>query len=727
MISHTRSRSKGSFSIFSFDTIRSFSRAGSRQASRIPSKDELRDRTESSLSYRCDPKNQPPASPEPISPGHVVEESVKSTPQSPQGLGDHDEGQQTQSDAEAAVLPFQSTRRRTNRLRPRSWLPFSRLSPQSPYPRSISTQLPKTASTSTVARSVISAPVLTSTTNITVARAEGVHCGEMFDVAFAQSSWNSQVGWVASNNEDSEGSSRHAKASSGRCGESPGGIANLTTSKRGRILRLRNAIRSKIRNGTSRPAGITAQHKQIPETPGDVQGDEVPTLKRDLPHSRAETLNLYKGKIKGITGNGHIRRKSVNTDKGAAESRGGDSPLLGRGDIIDLPPTDFASEHSDNESGFGSLTRSFASAVDKLDFYSSLPRNMSFLRSRSSFFHSKQGGNGGNNQDETSRQFPPISPSKPAPPVARAIAASSQSDLLGSFNPKGHLQKPASAARHDGQHDSQSQEFGPNREVQAGRQTAVAPLVFSAEKNGYVPAAPIAGYPRGVNPLRMHPPGAMAVAPSVLDQASQALSLDHNAPLTFPRRHTPTPNSEDREGSDTTSLEDAPIYSPSLGDLSQYARDTPRPAKAVPSGGSRDQDGHSVSTQSSGKKDLAAKGQAGTLKKSRSGVGLFSKSKSENTSTTSTHSRPQAESPLYQRSGNQQGNTDSGKGKMVKKSKSLHFGGLFKRKDTADLKSTMASLAFQPATPSPLRKVMRFGSQSTRGGGNSPTAPSAKK
>src|ERR1700709_770349 len=78
---HRRSRSKRSFSIFSLDTIRSFSRAGSRHgesktkaclarsdhelASRISSKDNLRIGAESSLSHRCDPNNQPPPTPEP--------------------------------------------------------------------------------------------------------------------------------------------------------------------------------------------------------------------------------------------------------------------------------------------------------------------------------------------------------------------------------------------------------------------------------------------------------------------------------------------------------------------------------------------------------------------------------------------------------------------------------------------------------------------------------------
>ncbi|KIX91904.1 uncharacterized protein Z520_12393 [Fonsecaea multimorphosa CBS 102226] len=720
MVSHTRSRSKGSFSIFSFDTIRSFSRAGSRQASRIPSKDELRDRTESSLSHRCDPNDQPPASPEPIAPNDVVEGSA-------QELGNRAQDQQPQGEAETTVQQFHSTRRRAHRLRPKSWLSFSRLSSQSPYPRSISTQLPKTSSTSTVARSVISAPVLTSTTNVSVARAERVHCGEISDVAFAQSTWNSQVGWVATSNQDPGETRRDAKASDGPHGESLGPPTGLTTPKRGRILRLKNAIRSRVRNGTSHPQSVTAQQEHDPETVGDVEGDQDPTLKRDLSRRRAETVNLYKGKIKRLTGHGHIRRKSVIINKGAAEPRGGESPLLGRGDIIDVPTTDLAAEHSDNESAFGSLTRSFASAVDKLDFYSSVPHNMPFLKSRSSFFFPKKGEKGVGNRDEARRQFPPISPSKPAPPVAQAIAASSQSNLLKTLDCGGHPQKLHSTPRPAEPHNPETHEFKPDQEDNTAQQAAVAPVVFSAEKNGYVPAAPRAGCPRGVNPLRMHPPGAMAVAPSVPYRAVQALPVDRDALVDLPRGRTATPNSEDREGSDTTSLEDAPIYSPSLGDLSQYARDTPRSTRAVPTGSSRDQKENTPSARSPVKKDLAVKGHVGPLKKSRSGVGLFSRSKAEKPSTTANRNGAEAESPLYQRDGYQQGRSDNGNGRTVKKSKSLHFGGLFKRKDPSDVLPTMASSAFQPATPSPLRKVMRFGSQSTRGGGNSPTAPSAKK
>ncbi|EXJ71592.1 uncharacterized protein A1O5_05400 [Cladophialophora psammophila CBS 110553] len=553
----------------------------------------------------------------------------------------------------------------------------------------------------------------------------------MSDAAFAQSTWNSQVGWVASNDHDAgespSGRSSEALASNGALGEGPDQPTNLTALKRGRILRLRNAFRSRIRNGTLRPQGTTAQSKQQRETSGDVEGNESPASSRDLSRRRAETLNLCRGKIKGLTGNDHhIRRKSVNTNKGTTELTRGDSPLLGD-DIIAVPTTDLAAESSDNESAFGSLTRSFASAVDKLDFYSNLPCNMSFLRSRSSFFNPNKREKRGDDRDEVRRQFPPISPSKPAPPVAQSIAASSPTDLSRNFSPASNPRKLHPAPRPVGPPIPGARGFKLNQEGLASRQPPIAPLVFSAEKNAYVPAAPVAGYPRGVNPLRMHPPGAMAVAPSGPYQAAQALPVDRDALFNSPRRHTTTPNSEDREGSDTGSLDDAPIYSPSLGDLSQYARDTPRSTNAVPNGASRDQIENAAPIPSPVKNDLPAKGQSGPLKKSRSGLGLFSRSKPENASPIATGNGARGESPLYQGDANQQGNSGSSTGKMVKKSRSLHFGGLFKRKDPFDLVPSMGSSPFQPATPSPLRKVMRYGSQSTKGGGNSPTTQSAKR
>ncbi|ETI21918.1 hypothetical protein G647_05988 [Cladophialophora carrionii CBS 160.54] len=711
---HTRSRSKGSFSIFSLDTIRSFSRAGSRQASRIPSKDELRAGAESSLSHRCDPNNQPPPTPEPRSVNHGGEASVESN--SPGRV----KIQQTPT-APREPQRFNSIRRRAHRLRPKSWLPFARPVELTPYPRSISTQLPKTASTSTVARSVISAPILTSTTNVSVARAEGVHCGEISDAAFSQSTWNSQVGWIATACQDSgdghQGPPPGTPALSPLVEDKVHRLADGTALKRGRILRLRNVIRNKIVTGPQRTQAATSNTQQMEKQGGQTRVADQPALMRGLSSRRAETINLYKGKIKGLTGNAHIRRRSLNTTKSIAESKvAQDPPLLG--DIIDVPTTDCAAEHSDNDSPFGSLTKSFASAVDKLDFYSTLPRNMSFLRSRSSLFSLKKGDKALGSPKDAGQPFPPISPSKPAPPVSQLIAASSRGKV-STFSTLGSNARRRPPVPQRGVPSVANTSSGnPKHSALAAGRSVLSPIVFSNEKNGYVASAPELEDSQGVNPLRMHPPGTMAVPLAVANRTVPIMPADSSTPQAGARPQAATPAAEIDTDSDSISLEDAPIYSPSLGDLSQYARDTPRSAKVALSETGKAQVAAPTPTRSPIKNRSSAKGHSGLLKKSRSGVSLFSRSKPDNNSTVTG-------GPLHQRDANQKLTNIAGN--VVKKSRSLHFGGLFRKDEHTDLQpSAVPASPFQPTTPSPLRKVMRYGSQST-GGGSSPTALSARK
>ena len=678
----------------------------------------MRKGAESSLSHRCDPRDQAPATPEP-SIIHVDGERPFAS-KSP-GILQNQHNNPPQEDPKTATPRLNSIRRRAHRLRPRSWLPFSRSAPSTPYPRSFSTQLTKTTSTSTVARSVISAPILTSTTNVAVARTEGVHFGEISDLAFSQSTWNSQVGWVATNSQDS-GATPQSEASeqlaSGRQGAQQNVLPDKQPSSgKGRILRLKNVIRSKIRNGH-----VDEQAQHVAGAAEDeIKQDSVPAVKRDLSRRRAETLNLYKGKIKELTGNGHIRRRSGNNSKLTAESReGGDPPLLG--DIIDVPTTDFAAEHSDGESPFGSLTKSFASAVDKLDFYSTLPRNISFLRSRSSFFNLKKTNKDSGDLSETGQQFPPISPCKPAPPISQAIAASSQAKPPASMAP-GDTSRSLSTVPGVGAFTPTHVQRSLPKGNESPRRSHPSPMIFLDRKNGYVTSEPVAGSPRGVNPLRMHPPDTMATAPAPSSRQAQYEPFSGGAPPT-PRRQPTTPTVDIGEDSDSASLEDAPIYSPSLGDLSQYAKDTPRSADTAPSETTKVQAANATPTRSPMKSSSPRKGIPGVLRKSKSGGGLFHRSKPDNNPVTANNHAAQGGLPLHQRDANQKMANNTGK--AIKKSRSLHFGGLFKKDEHPDLRPSVPSSPFQPATPSPLRKVTRYSSQSTKGG-NSPTTLPARK
>lgn len=707
-------------------------------ASRIPSRDDLRAGAESSLSYRCDPKNQPPPTPEPSFVNLGMEESVKSSPPVKENHPDEDKPDEKKTESRPQRL--NTIRRRAHRLRPRSWLPFSRSSPNASYPRSASSQLPKTASSSTVARSVISAPILTSTTNVSVARTEGVYCEDMSDLDFSQTARNLQAGQVVVSSQHS------GEASQGQSGEAaspqpiPGNVSDKRgdplVSKKGRLLRLGNAIRSKISHGVSHqqtPASSSSQENKKPE-PSDSPGGI--DLSRDASRRRAETINLYKEKIKGLTGREHVRQRSLGASiRMPGSTNDVDPPLLadavdGATDGthgVDLPATDLVGEQSENESPFGSLTRSFASAVDKLDLHWSLPRNMSFIRSKSSIFNLRKG-----DKDDTSspqqgrRDFPPISPSRPAPPISQPIAASPPSQL-----PSGESSGLPGAPQ-DSTH-SILKTMAPKVQTDSHSSHRPHPMVFSNVKNGYVASNPIPGYPGGVNPLRMHPPDTMAIDPSIQSRTprreppvpnrpARPLATYFGGPSTGSQPQSPTSLDGD-ESSDSGSLEGAPIYSPSLGDLSQYSRETPKSVSFSPAGKGRIADAATPTREPIKSNAPVRGGPVWPLKKSKSGVGLFSRSKNDN---NASKNGPQGSgsSALSEGDANQKMGIGSGKG--VKKSRSLHFGGLFKRDEHTDLLPNMPPAPFQPATPSPLRKVVRCGSSSTKEG-NSPTAQTARK
>ncbi|EXJ59118.1 hypothetical protein A1O7_06549 [Cladophialophora yegresii CBS 114405] len=490
-----------------------------------------------------------------------------------------------------------------------------------------------------------------------------------------------------------------------------------TASKRGRILRLRNIIRNKVRTGRQRTQAATPDPQQMEKTDVQMRVNDQPALMRGSPSRRAETVNLYKGKIKGLTSNGHIRRRSLNTTKSIAESKGvPDPPLLG--DIIDVPTTDLAAEHSDNDSPFGSLTKSFVSAVEKLDFYSTLPRNMSFLRSRSSLFDLKKGDKAVSSPQKPGQLFPPISPSKPAPPISQPIAASSRAKVSAFSTPGSKARRRPPVPQRGVPSITNTSDARSKRDALAAGRSVLSPIVFSNEKIGYVASAAEFGEPEGVNPLRMHPPGTMVVPLAVANPTVPTIPADGSTPQAGSRPQATTPAAEMDTDSDSISLEDAPIYSPSLGDLSQYARDTPRSGRIALSDTGKAQIAAPTPTRSPIKNRNSAKGQSGLLKKSRSGVSLFSRSKADNKSRVTG-------GPLHQRDANQKMTNIAGN--VVKKSRSVHFGGLFRKDEHVDLQpSSVPASPFQPATPSPLRKVMRYGSQST-GGGSSPTALSGRK
>lgn len=566
----------------------------------------------------------------------------------------------------------------SQRLRPLSWFSHQKSSAQDRHcPRSVSAQLPKASSTSTVGRSVISAPILTSTTNIEVARTEGVHCGEISDVAFSQSNWDSQVGWVAETSTEKSYTSGHDCHSERPQPNQKNASLGSREFRGGRMFRFGNALKTRLTNSSLsnyNEAALLTQ--QSPSFVGNSNSQSTSNA-RPGPQRRAGTLSLYKGKIKGFAWTSHIRRKPVNNSSSIMTPQQ-DPPLLGELNEVDATRTYSAQE--DAGSAFGSLTRSFASAVEKLDFHSPLPRNMTFLRSKSSFFNIKKGTFDNDGHQELNKTDNGIST------LARTSSLNKCSASTG-VGPSAMVSAQAVNL--------------PTNHILAARKMAPEPMVYSTEHNGYRPSRPVAGHPRGVHPLRMHPPDPVSAS-------------------TIKPQRAETPSQVSEDGSESISLEDAPIYSPSLGDLSQYARETPPSTKNAKLRKAVVID--TTPTRVFVKENKQGSSLGGSLRKSSSALSLFSKARSVRSAEkrhrhdSQPSALPRTDSvALQQRDVNQKiGIQDE---KAVKKSRSLHFGSLFKRESSSTLGSSTPrdrSIAFQPATPSPLRNVTRVRrSQST--------------
>lgn len=563
----------------------------------------------------------------------------------------------------------------SQRLRPLSWFSHPRSATQDPpYPRSVSAQLPKATSTSTVGRSIISAPTLRSTTNVQVAQTEGVLCGEISDGAFSQSTWDSQVGWLPRAFAEKPGPSSHECDSERLQLNRDDGSLDTRRFRGRRMFRFGNALRTRFKSsplgGHKGPALLTLDS---PDLVGN-SNDRATSGGRLDAQQKTETHARHKVKEKGFGWNGHIRRRSVNNNSGLVDTHK-DPPLLSGMNDVEMARADSTQE--DGYSAFGSLTRSFASAVDKLDFQTP-PREMSFLKPKSSFFNMKKGISGIDGHQESIK--PEVGISKICPPT--------RTSSLQRHNVSNTFDSPVTSKTRRANLVTAN--------ILATRKLAPEPMAYSTAKKAYIPSKPVEGHPKGVHPLRMHPPD------------TKPMSI-----MKPPRAETPSQRSDD--GSESISLEDAPIYSPSLGDLSQYARDTPPSIKNARSEQPKAVMIDTTPTRVVVREKKQSSALGGSLRKSSSALSLFGKGRSarsgdkgpkhESKVSAMSKGNPVA---LQQRDVNQKmGNHDE---KAVRKSLSLQFGGLFKRESSSTLGASTPrdrSIGFQPTTPSPLRNVTR--------------------
>lgn len=509
MASHSRSKSKGAFSILSIDTFRSFSRAGSRQGKQLTAppfhhgtdseanRTTKVDLTRSPSSLSCNPHDQQPA--EPQSPTAATE-----------------------------LTGLTLTSDEPKRRRPLSWL--SLRGARRLYPRSMSVQLPKDTSCSTMGRSVISAPILTSTTNSKVAAAERVACRDTFGEEHPYETTVTEAHKLADIMVERP-TPRHRPS-------------------RRFVDVLKNKIRRRERNFTKIEEEPTGNHRR-----------------------RAETINLCKDKIKNLTGNGYINRKSITESNNNRYS--GTEHLLGHKEsrAVLLRKTsqaalDFDSQHQpDHDSHFGSLSRSFNPALEKLDFQSNTP----FLRSRSSTFNMRK-------REEKQEAVPGVTPYKPpyTPRPAFAELTSTTTDNNNDavnnnsgtgasvHNTTTTSTESTTASRMTQQDPAVNQGVVDDKDNKDGRATQL-----QHTSGGYILARPYPKYPGGVNPLRMHT-NVMTMAGQQLDEQDGASEVAEG--------NLPQNNETETSSALDTDLEGAPIFSPSMGELSQYAR-TPPAAK----------------------------------------------------------------------------------------------------------------------------------------------------
>ena len=216
----------------------------------------------------------------------------------------------------------------------------------------MSARLPKDTSIATVASSVISAPVLTSTTNVKVADVEGVHCHELTEESFDKSTWSDKAGWIP---DKDERAANEARMLAGKIE-----AEEASQDKPGRLVRLGAAVKDILKG---RKNGSFTQLE-----------DESLVVGR----RHAETINSCKSKIRHLTGSGHIRRKSVQVTAGnnddmmqarpgsSAALQAAEQPLLSSKNLQDF--LSITSDLDDGGTKFGSLTRSFDSALGKLNF-----------------------------------------------------------------------------------------------------------------------------------------------------------------------------------------------------------------------------------------------------------------------------------------------------------------------------------------------------------------------
>ena len=390
------------------------------------------------------------------------------------------------------------------------------------YPRSMSVQLSHDGSL-TMTRSVISAPILTSTSNFKVAAQEGVLCEECTGI------------------DETTASEARILAEKIQAEEAKEYLENP---RRRFVDVLKDKLRRRDRTDFAK----------IEEEPG-------------LTRRRAETINLCKDKIKNLTGNGHIKRKSMGSgDKPAFAEQHHLTRKESQAALItsrhDELPLDLDPTEACDESNFGSLTRSFNSALEKLDLQTT---NVPFLRSRSSFFSVMRAP--GEKQEGVPSVEPLKVPNTPRPGFRQLDRSVSITPNLWD-KPDPSTDKPSKTFNND----ESSMKAAMFRKTQTSEmkynETAMTGGDQKTQKYKTIYAG---GHPDG---LRSHPDMmVMSKPPTTQEEAKEERRIIED-------RNRLASHFQGLYLSHDGALDEAPVYSPSTGDLTQYSL-TPPPKKTI--------------------------------------------------------------------------------------------------------------------------------------------------
>jgi hypothetical protein len=211
-----------------------------------------------------------------------------------------------------------------------------------------------------------------------------VHCGELTQETFDKSTWPGKLGWVANNDEQRPAALQVRPAAKEVDVEGQPQTKPLKT-----LQKMGGAIRETFKRDKSRD-----QLKFRAIAYRSVEEPAAPSLSKTTTEGKSERANLCKEKIRALTGVADIHSRNYSfsalgrTLKPGAEQLEKDTPLLHHSDnksiISSATSANFSNSHqhhlhtTETSSHFGSLSRSFNSALDRCT--DTETTNMDFIR-----------------------------------------------------------------------------------------------------------------------------------------------------------------------------------------------------------------------------------------------------------------------------------------------------------------------------------------------------------